>query len=114
MGELEWKELDEFLFARAMEHDSAKVLFRLACEYLGSARLVRPGVVKVLERVAKARERARVETWTRVEHLLAPRRRWCSSPAAWATTLPAVCPRNPVIQTKRTGSEARSAVAAGL
>jgi len=25
----------------------------------------------------------------------------------------AVCPRNPVIQTKRTGSEARSAIAAG-
>jgi hypothetical protein len=30
----EWKELDEFLFARAMEHDSPKLLFRLACEYL--------------------------------------------------------------------------------
>ena len=25
----EWKELDEFLFARAMEHDSPKLLFRL-------------------------------------------------------------------------------------
>ena len=31
---VEWKELDEFLFARAMEHDSPKLLFRLACEYL--------------------------------------------------------------------------------
>ncbi len=40
-----WKELDEFLFARAMEHDSPKLLFRLACEYLASGRVVRPGVV---------------------------------------------------------------------
>ena len=37
-----WKELDEFLFARAMEHDSPKLLFRLACEYLASARLASP------------------------------------------------------------------------
>ena len=29
-----WKDLEEFLFARAMEHDSPKLLFRLACEYL--------------------------------------------------------------------------------
>ena len=29
-----WKELDEFLFARAMEHDSPKLLFRQACDYL--------------------------------------------------------------------------------
>ena len=58
-----WKDLEEFLFARAMEHDSPKLLFRLACEYLSSSRLVRPGVVHILERVATARERARKETW---------------------------------------------------
>jgi hypothetical protein len=42
-----------------MEHDSPKPPFRQACEYLSSSRLVRPGVVKVLERVAAAWERAR-------------------------------------------------------
>nr|WP_280499512.1 DUF4158 domain-containing protein [Nocardia farcinica] len=31
-GALEFKELDEFLLARAMEHDSPTLLFRLACE----------------------------------------------------------------------------------
>ena len=31
-----WKKLDEFLFARAMEHNSPKLLFRLACEYLAA------------------------------------------------------------------------------
>ena len=36
-----WKDLEEFLFARAMEHDSPKLLFRQACEYLSSSRLVR-------------------------------------------------------------------------
>ena len=47
-----WKDLEVFLFARAMEHDSPKLLFRQACEYLSSSWLVRPGVVKILERVA--------------------------------------------------------------
>ena len=65
-----WKDLEEFLFARAMGHDSPKLLFRLACEYLSSSRLVRPGVVLVLERVAAARKRARKETWQRVEPML--------------------------------------------
>jgi TnpA family transposase len=69
-----WKDLEEFLFARAMEHDAAKLLFRQACEYLASARIVRPGVVSMLERVAAARARAREETWVRVAHLLDPRR----------------------------------------
>ena len=65
-----WKDLEEFLFARALEHDSPKLLFRLACEYLSSSRLVRPGVVLVLERVAAARKRARKETWQRLEPML--------------------------------------------
>nr|WP_267596092.1 DUF4158 domain-containing protein [Carbonactinospora thermoautotrophica] len=75
MGSLEWKELEEFLFARAMEHDSPKLLFRQACEYLASARVVRPGVVRLLEHVAAARARAREETWTQVAHLADERRR---------------------------------------
>jgi hypothetical protein len=40
---MELKELDEFLLARALEHDSPTLLFRLACEYLISARVIRPG-----------------------------------------------------------------------
>jgi Domain of unknown function (DUF4158) len=74
VDEPRWKELEEFLFARAMEHDSPKLLFRQACEYLSSSRLVRPGVVNILGRVAAARERAREGTWTRVAPLLTPRR----------------------------------------
>lgn len=70
VGPPEWKELDEFLFARAMEHDSPKVLFTLACEFLISERVLRPGVVHLLEHVASARERARRETWTVLAHLL--------------------------------------------
>ncbi|MEJ2579350.1 MAG: hypothetical protein P8Z68_09680, partial [Kineosporiaceae bacterium] len=33
------KELAEFLFARAIEHDAPKLPFRLACKYLISARV---------------------------------------------------------------------------
>jgi TnpA family transposase len=65
-----WKDLEEFLFARAMEHDSPTLLFRLACEYLSSSRLVRPGVVLVLERVATARKHARKQTWQLLEPVL--------------------------------------------
>ncbi len=65
---LELKELDEFLLARALEHDSPLLLFRLACEYLISARAIRPGPVTVVERIAHAREEARRETFDRLAH----------------------------------------------
>ncbi|MFF3123680.1 DUF4158 domain-containing protein [Streptomyces sp. NPDC057908] len=55
---IEFKELDEFLLARAMEHDSPSLLFRLGCEYLRSAKVIRPGVVSLLEKVASARKAA--------------------------------------------------------
>ena len=73
--ELSLKELDEFLLARAMEHDSPSLLFRLACQHLITARVVRPGPVKLLERVAAARARAERETFDRIAHLLTPARR---------------------------------------
>ncbi|MGW0828514.1 Tn3 family transposase [Streptomyces sp. NPDC002845] len=67
---LELKELDEFLLARAMEHDSPSLLFRLGCEYLRSAKVIRPGVVTLLEKVGTARQAAERETHARVAHLL--------------------------------------------
>jgi hypothetical protein len=69
-----WKELDEFLLARAMEHDSPSLLFRLACEHLASSMIVRPGPVALLKRVATAREAAKRETYDRYKRLLTPRR----------------------------------------
>ena len=57
---MELKELDEFLLARAMEHDSPTLLFRLACEYLISARVIRPGPEVVVRRVAEAAPRPTV------------------------------------------------------
>ena len=65
---LELKELDEFLLARAMEHDSPTLLFRLAGEYLISVRVIRPGPVTVVERVAHARAEAGRETFDRLAH----------------------------------------------
>ncbi|GAB2719059.1 Tn3 family transposase [Arthrobacter bambusae] len=63
---MELKELDEFLLARALEHDSPTLLFRLACEYLISTRVLRPGPVTVVERVAHARAEAQRETFDRL------------------------------------------------
>lgn len=69
-GSVEIEERDEFLLARAMEHDSPSLLFRLACEHLRASKVVRPGVVMLIERVAAARARAEQETYDRVAHLL--------------------------------------------
>jgi TnpA family transposase len=74
-GRLELKELGEFLLARAMEHDSPSLLFRLAGEHLRTSRVVRPGVVTLIERVAAARTRAERETYGRIAHLLTETRR---------------------------------------
>jgi len=74
-GTMELKELDEFLLARAMEHDSPTLLFRLACEYLISAKVIRPGPVVLVEHVAHAREQAQRETYDRLAHELTPERR---------------------------------------
>ncbi len=75
VDELEWNALEEHLCSRAMEHDSARVLFSLACEWFSATRVVRPGVVNILERVATARERARIQTWQKVAHLCAGEQR---------------------------------------
>lgn len=73
-GAMELKELDEFLLARAMEHDSPTLLFRLACEYLISARVIRPGPEVVVRRVAHARHQAQAETYDRLAHEFTPQR----------------------------------------
>jgi Domain of unknown function (DUF4158) len=67
---LELKELEEFLLARAMEHDAPSLLHRLACEYLISAKVIRPGVVVLLERVAAARAAAQALTYDKVAPIL--------------------------------------------
>jgi hypothetical protein len=72
---LEFKEFDEFLLARAMEHDSPTLLFRLACEYLISVQVIRPGPVTVLERVAHARAEAQRATYDRFAHEFTEQRR---------------------------------------
>ncbi len=57
-GTGELKALDDFLLARALEHDRPTLLVQLACDHLRAERVVRPGVVALMRRVAAARERA--------------------------------------------------------
>lgn len=73
-GAMELKELDEFLLARAMEHDSPTLLFRLTCEYLISARVIRPSPDTLVRRVAHARDQAQRETYDRLAHEFTPQR----------------------------------------
>jgi len=64
------KELEQFLLDRAMEHDSPTLLFNLAAEYLISAKVIRPGVVTLMEMVGVARAGAGELTFAQVAHLL--------------------------------------------
>ncbi len=64
------KELAQFLLDRAMEHDSPTLLFNLAAEYLISAKVIRPGVVTLMEMVGTARAGAGELTFEQVAHLL--------------------------------------------
>ncbi len=74
-GPAEWKDIGEFLLARAIEHDAPALLFRLACEFCASSRIVRPGPTTLLRTVATAREQATTEVFWRVEPLLGEQRR---------------------------------------
>lgn len=71
----EWKAIDEFLFARALEHDSPRLLFSADGEFLRASRIMRPGVLHLLEHVATARERADDETWDRLSSILSAEQR---------------------------------------
>jgi hypothetical protein len=71
-----WKALREFLVDRAVERDVPSVLFRLAVEHLSSeeVRIIRPGVVSLMEEIGTAREEADKEVYRRWEPLLTGRR----------------------------------------
>jgi Domain of unknown function (DUF4158) len=68
------KLLDEFLLARALEHDAPGILLQLACDWLRAERIVRPPVDSLTRRVATARDAARAETYHRLGPLLQPPR----------------------------------------
>ncbi len=73
-GSGERKLLDEFLLARALEHDAPGVLLQLACDWMRAERIVRPSVDTLTRRIASARDAARAEAYQRLGPLLAPPR----------------------------------------
>ncbi|PRX45321.1 uncharacterized protein DUF4158 [Nonomuraea fuscirosea] len=83
-GSIQWKELEQFLLDRAMEHDTPSLLFQQAAEHLISAQVVRPGVVTLMELVTAARSAAGALTTQRVEHLADAADASGSGPAAGA------------------------------
>ncbi|MEU8110274.1 DUF4158 domain-containing protein [Nonomuraea muscovyensis] len=67
-GSAVFKELEQFLLDRAMEHDSPTLLFNLAREYPIAAKVIRPGVVTLM--VGTARKAATDLTHETVADLL--------------------------------------------
>ncbi|MFI6458645.1 Tn3 family transposase [Streptosporangium amethystogenes] len=55
---------------RAMEHESPTLLFTVATEYLIGAKVIRPGVITLMEMVGTARGAANDLTTEKVDHLL--------------------------------------------
>lgn len=70
----ERKQLDEFLLARALEHDAPTLLLQMACDWLRGEHIVRPAADALARRVASARDAARAETYHRLRPLLSPPR----------------------------------------
>ncbi len=63
-------EIDDWLAARAVEHDRPLLLLQMLCERLQSHKIIRPGL-SILERfVVKARKNARQKTWEIIAHLV--------------------------------------------
>ena len=71
-GSVCYMELRQFLLDRAMEHDSPTLLFNLAAGYLISAKVIRPGLVTLMELIGWARAAATSLTHQKVAHLLTP------------------------------------------
>ena len=71
-GTVRDKELRQFLVDRAMEHDSPALLFNLAAGYLIAAKVIRPGLVTLMELIGWARAAATSLTHRKVAHLLTP------------------------------------------
>ncbi len=69
-GPVELRALGEWLVDRALEHDRPSLLFRVACEHLHAAKIIRPGVTRLERMVATARQRAQRETLQRLASLL--------------------------------------------
>ena len=70
-----WKNSKLGRLERALEHDTPKVLFRLARERLRTERLVFPAPDRIVRLVSSARGRAQERTYTLVEPLLSAERR---------------------------------------
>jgi TnpA family transposase len=69
-GPEELRALAEWLVERALEHDRPSLLFRVTCEHLHAAKIVRPGVTRLERMVATARQRAQRETLQRLAPLV--------------------------------------------
>jgi len=70
-GSVRYKELRQFLLDRSMEHDSPALLFNLAAGYLIATKVIRPGLVTLMELIGWARAAATSLTYQKVAHLLA-------------------------------------------
>jgi TnpA family transposase len=69
-GPVELRALGEWLVDRALEHDRPSLLFRVACEHLHAAKIIRPGVTRLERMVVTARQCAQRETLQRLASLL--------------------------------------------
>ena len=67
--------LDQWLLARAMEHDRPTLLLQLLCDKLFSDKIVRPGVTILERMVTQVRCQAELETFRRLKPLLTSERK---------------------------------------
>ncbi len=73
-GKGEFKQLRDWLLARALERDNASLLFGQALEHLRAEKIVRPGLHTLMRTVASTGERAHEEISWRLRPQLTPER----------------------------------------
>jgi len=71
-GRGDWKRLGDWMVERALEHDTASVLFRQALDFLRTEQIVRPGLDRLVRAIGTARTTADAELYDRIAPLLTP------------------------------------------
>ena len=72
---LDFENLAVWLLARSLEHDKPTLLFNMACEWLYSGKIVRPGVTILEKIIISSRQQAQEETYNRLSFLLSDERK---------------------------------------
>ena len=66
---VDWKNMSIWLIDRALEHDKPTLLLGLACKYLHTKKIIRPGITRLEGRIIEARQEAWNKTYLQLSSM---------------------------------------------